>query len=493
MTSSLLDVERVGCQTPRVANYPPYSFTEGPEVIEFARLAGLVLDEWQQYVLNHALGVRANGDWTAKKAACWVPRQNGKGAIIEALELFWLFELEEELIVHSAHQHRTSQRAYRRLEKIIKRVPELHRRVVQYRHTNGEQGVVLHDGRELQYTTRSRTAIRGFSAGKIVLDEAQELDQDQMSAILPAVSAMPNWQVWFFGTPPDNPAAWCYGLKEDGEAGIARLAHFDWGSELNPDDPDYQQRCAERERWYRHNPALGIRIDEETVEDEYKPSGLGVKFGQERLGAWKPRARRGAGVIATELWRDLVVAAERPASVAMAIVVNHKRTHTAIASVGPRVDGRLQVSIVDHRPGTHWVVARAMQIHERWKPVGWAVQDKGPSGTLIAPLEAAGLVQPEDRDEPRRGQLAVPWSNDVAVAYGMTIDAVTERRLVHLDEGPLNLAVAGAETRPLGGGTTWDYKVDGAEVIQAATLAHWLYVTWAPLITRPYDPLANIW
>jgi len=139
------------------------------------------------------------------------------------------------------------------------------------------------------------------------------------------------------------------------------------------------------------------------------------------------------------------------------------------------------------------VVDRAKDLDERWKPVGWAVQDKGPSGTLIDPLETLGFTQPEDREEPTRGDLAVPYSNDVAVAYGMTIDALIERRLVHLDEAPLNVAVATATTRPLGGGTTWDYKVAGAELLQAVSLAHWLWVTWAPLVTVEYDPVANVW
>src|SRR5690606_27814309 len=122
-----------------------------------------------------------------------------------------------------------SQRAYVRLERIIRNTPALHRRVRQYRQANGEQQIELVDGRMLQYTTRSRSAVRGFSAPKVILDEAQELNAEQIAAIIPTLSAMPGWQAWFFGTPPDNPAAWCYGLKADGEAGTPRLAHFDWG------------------------------------------------------------------------------------------------------------------------------------------------------------------------------------------------------------------------------------------------------------------------
>lgn len=493
MTSSLLDV-RLGSQTPRVANYPPYPLSAAPEVIDFADHCGLHLDPWQKFVLTHGLGMRADESWTAPKVSCWVPRQNGKGAIIEALELAWLFLFDVELIVHSAHQHRTAQKAYGRLEKLIRRTPDIHRQVRQYRMTNGEQGIELRDGRELDYTTRSRTAVRGFSAPRVVLDEAQELTADQMAAIGPTVSAMDNWQMWFFGTPPDDATAWCYGLKEDGEAGAPRLAHFDWGAQLDPEDPEGVARSHDPKTWYETNPALGIRIKHETVLDEDTPSGLGGKFPQERLGSWKPRAKAGAGVIPEALWRDLVLSpAQRPADVALGLQVNYRRSHTAIMAVGRLPDGRLIQSVADYRPGTHWAVARMAELKAKWNPVAIAIQDKGPSGSLLDDMVKAGMKQPVDKDKPLRGELAIPWSDDIADAYGLYVDAVTERRLWHLDEAPLNSAVSVADTRPLSGGSAWDYRgaVDSS-TLNASTIALWALLTREDKIqTGPIEP--GVW
>lgn len=492
--TNLLPAERVGSQKPRISSYPPYPLTAAPEVIELAESAGLYLDEWQKYVLTHGLGHQVNEQWTARKVSVWVPRQNGKGAIIEALELAWLFLFDEELVVHSAHQHRTSQKAYQRLERMIRNTRDLHRRVRQYRQANGEQQIELYDGRLLQYTTRSRTAVRGFSAPKLVLDEAQELTGEHMSAMLPTVSAMPNWQVWFFGTPPDDPAAWVYGLKADGEAAAPRVAHFDWGLDLDPEDPDDAARIHDMESAYAANPALGIRIERETVEDERSPSGLGDGYPKERLGVWKPRAG-GSGVISEQLWRDQVDAEPtRPADIALAVVVAHRRTHTAIMAVGPRPTGGMLTSVVDYRPGTHWVVERLAQLKQRWNPVAIAVQDKGPTGSLSEDMNQAGLLPPEDRDRPRRGDLAIPWSDDVADAYGMWVDAVTERRLWHLDEAPLNAAVAATGTRALGGGTAWDYKGDtDASPVLGSTLAHWAYITRSQVAEEEYDVLESVY
>jgi len=449
--------------------------------VDVAGAANLVLDPWQQHVLRHSLGERPDGKWAASEVACFVPRQNGKGSIIEARVMAGLFAFGEKLIVWTAHEYKTAQEGFLRIRELIRSAPELDRMVKRYWEGSGEQGIELKTGQRLRFLARSKGSGRGFSGDTVILDEAQALSLEEMKALLPTLSAKPNPQVWYLGTPPIDPAAWIYGVREDGERGKPRLAYFDWGLDLDLSDPDLLTRMADRDLWYAANPALGMprpsALDEDFCEDEL--SRLREGFAPERLGVWLPKATGGSGVISDELWRDLIVTAERPADVAMAVVVNHRRTHTAIASVGPRADGRLQVSIVDYRPGTHWVLDRLVELRERWRPVGIACQDKGPSGTLIDPLEAAGITRPADLDAPKRGDLAVPWSNDVAVAYGMAIDALHERRLVHVDDAPLNVAVAGAQIRPLGGGTTWDYKTAGAELLQAVTLAHWLYVSWA--------------
>jgi hypothetical protein len=76
----------------------------GQEAVELAASAGLLLDDWQADVLHVGLGEQADGRWAARECGLIVPRQNGKGSILEALELFWLFLSDESLILHSAHE-----------------------------------------------------------------------------------------------------------------------------------------------------------------------------------------------------------------------------------------------------------------------------------------------------------------------------------------------------------------------------------------------------
>lgn len=471
---------RLGSQTPRVSNYPPYDLSAAPEIIDLAATAGLHLDEWQRYVLTHGLGMHADGEWTAKRVSCWVPRQNGKGGIIEALELAWLFLLDEELVIHSAHQHRTSQRAYVRLEKLIRRTPSMFKRVRSFRQANGEQQIELHDGRMLQYVTRSRTAVRGFSSAKLVLDEAQELTSEQMAAIGPTVSAMPNWQIWFFGTPPDDPAAWVYGLKEDGEARRPRLAHFDWGTELVAEAPGTYERAADIELAWAANPAMGVRIELETVEDEYRPSGLGVKYPQERLGAWKPRALEGGGVIDPRVWSQLADAeSKRAGDVALAVDVTPLRDHASISMYGLRADGVGHVQVVTYGEGVDWVLPKLLELRSVLDPIAIGLDPKGGASSLLGELEALGIKAPEDAEFPARGDLALPLVHEVAQATGQFIDAVRELKLRHLGQAELTSAVANAKTRPLADAVAWGRKQSDVDIspLVSATLARWAYVT----------------
>src|ERR1700760_5150982 len=75
---------------PRVCMAPDsFASTSGQERIDLAHAAGLVLDPWQQLCLILGLGQTGLGRWAAFTVALIVARQNGKGSILEALELYW--------------------------------------------------------------------------------------------------------------------------------------------------------------------------------------------------------------------------------------------------------------------------------------------------------------------------------------------------------------------------------------------------------------------
>jgi phage terminase large subunit-like protein len=491
---------RIGAQKPRVDQYPPYVSSAGQEAIDLAAVAGLYLDPWQQHVLTHSLGERGDGKWSAPKVSMWVPRQNGKGGVLEARELWGLFLGRERLILHSAHEYKTAQEAFLRIRGLIEGSAYLSKRVMRVWQANGEQGIELTraaGGGRLRFVARSKNSGRGFSGDCVVLDEGQALTAEIMAAMLPTLSARPNHQMWICGTPPDDPAAWCYGVREDGEAGAPRLAHFDWGQDVNLADPAaVRAAVADRKRWYAANPSLGIRIAEETVEDELKPSGLGptVVFAMERLGAWLPRAGDGPKVLDIKAWERLMDAESAlvlSTGLALSVDITPSRDSSCIGLYGLREDGRGHAEIIDQRPGTSWLVERLEELRDRWNPVAIALDAAGPAVTLIEPLGklAEPITVPDDPEKPEYGDLYIPTARDVAAACGQLADAVRDAELAHIGQQILSDAIRGAATRPLGDAWAWARRISSVDIspLVNITLARRAYLARAHLVEQDYD------
>ena len=69
------------------ARVEPDADSPGALAAELAATAGLLLDPWQQLVLLDALALRPDGRWAAREVGLICPRQQGKGSVLEALEL----------------------------------------------------------------------------------------------------------------------------------------------------------------------------------------------------------------------------------------------------------------------------------------------------------------------------------------------------------------------------------------------------------------------
>lgn len=203
---STLSAPRVvqGSQAPRILSYPPYVSSSGPEVVKLAAMGGLFLDEWEQLVLQHGMGERADGKWAAFEVAVEAPRQNGKGAILEARELGGLFLLEEKLIVHSAHEFPTAEAALERMAIIMESCPDFERRIRTIKRSHGQEGIYLKSGQALRYRTRTKGGGRGLTADCVVLDEAMRIPEAMLNALFPTLSAIENPQLWYAGSAVDR-------------------------------------------------------------------------------------------------------------------------------------------------------------------------------------------------------------------------------------------------------------------------------------------------
>jgi phage terminase large subunit-like protein len=419
--------------------------SSGDEAVELAASAGLILDPWQAYVLKHALAERADGKWAAFETAIVVGRQNGKGSVLEARELAGLFLLGERLILHSAHEFKTAQEAFRRVLFLVEGSDHLRKRVKRVRTSHGEEGIELSTGQRLRFVARSTGSGRGFSGDCVILDEAYNLGGEAMAALLPTLSARPNPQIWYASSAGMETSEQLLRVHDRALAGDSpRLAYFEWSADpaLGLDNPD---------AWAQANPALGIRIDEEFIRSE-REALPDYEFGRERLGYW-PSADIGK-VIPTELWSQLADPTSQVNDpLVFAATATPERSHGSIAVAGRRADGLLHVEVVDNRPGINWMIQRLIQLDEANRPRSIIIDPSSAAGSLLPGLQEAG-IEPE-----------LITGRERAAACGAFYDEVMEtRRVRHLNQHVLNAALAIAKRKDMSDAWVFDRKIPNTDV-----------------------------
>lgn len=472
MTSSpsLNAPELFGLQEPRLRAHLPIDapgvYTDRAEAtIELASAYGLDLDPWQSSFVLHTLAERTNGKWLHPTAAHSVPRQNGKNGELEAIELGGLLLFGERLIIHSAHEVKTALEAFRRIRDYFTNYDDLRKLVRAIRTTNGDEGIELLSGQRLRFMARSKSSGRGFSADRLILDEAQELAHATYAAILPAMSARPNPQVILTGTPPGPTHNGEVFLQTRttalaGEPGAALYFEHSADPDLDHDDPVAAQQA---------NPALGRRIEYETVLRE-RAAMSEEDFGRERLGKWDNAG--GNAVIPHELWEPL--ASDEPTDdrdiIALAIDVAPDRSTTSIGLAGYVDDfdelgaplRRPQLELIARRSGTGWIVSFVAGIVNRRNVRAVVIDAAGPGASLIEPLREAGVI------------VTTTSAQNMAAACGLFYDDVMSAHLRHLGDPQLATSLAAARKRSLGDAWAWHRK-DATDItpLVAVTLARW--------------------
>lgn len=458
----------------------PRTHSVGREAVELAASAGLYLDPWQEMVLDYALSVRPDGKWCHTDVGVMVSRQNGKGSILEALELWALF-INEETIMHTAHNHKTSLEHFRRMETLIRTAPELACEVLRFSHNNNDQVIELRSGARLLFGTRTKGAARGLTLDRVVCDEAMYLTEEHITALGPTIMAVPNPQMWYTGSA---------GTKESTEFGRMRaraidgthpsLFYAEWSIDAHDsfctfdcqdhDDP-YRQ-----ESWAKANPTLGDRIAIDFVESRSRVMSVEA-FQQEHLGVgdW-PVDGDEWRVIGEEAWKAREdSSSELKNPVVLAVATSQDRKYSCIVAAGANQDDQIQVEITsdedeyDYRPGVQWVVDAILEMQKTVKPAA-VVIDKGQAGSFVDELVKAGVKI--------IGYNATEYAQACGEFYSAVLPRKGERPdLVHLGQPPLNLAVAGADKKDAEDNWRWSKATSTVDItpLVAATLAAWGY------------------
>lgn len=461
--------------SPRFRNAPSGVADDAQRCIDLAALAGLNLYEWQQDVLRAALTLDPSGRWAARNAVLVCPRQNGKGGVLEALELYWLFATDDKLIIHTAHRFDTAQDHFLRVRSLVECSPELMKRVKSIRVANGSEGIVLKDGSRLLFKARSKGGVRGLSPDKIVLDEAFYLWDEALSAILPALAARPNPQVWYTSSSPINgpESDVLRRLCKRGREGDPSTAYIEYSS-------PYGANLDDEGEWHKANPSLSGGLSIDTLRSN-RAAMTDEAFAAEHMGVWTEDDGRGGAIDATTWARLKIDAAPDDwltGSPSFGVEGNAGGDWVTVVSAGHTNAGKVGIGVLQHQLGTDWLLPWAIQVNEAAKPKAWVFDPKSSTADLfLAKFRDAGLPVIEcgfpDRALPR--------------ATAGIYDDIANGRLQVVENPLLDAAVAGAEKRFIGESWLWDRK--GGTVLSplvAATLARWGLLVEEPAAPVPF-------
>lgn len=480
----------LGRQTPRIQLAPPCAHGgSGDDAVEFARRIGVPLDPWQQLALRNGLGRDADGSWSAFEVCVICQRQNGKGSITDILELYALFVLSLPVVIHSAHRLETSRKAFRVIKAIIERNPDLARRCKPI--NPSDEHIETIGGCRLEFRTRTKSGGRGLTADLLVLDEALELTDEQIAAIVPTLAARPGAQLWYTSTVPQFADQHLCKVRASALAQEPRLAYVEWGVDRGANAAETRRILGDPMAQAEANPAYGTRLTGERLADLRRILG-DEKFATECMGIW-PEMAAGA-VLDPARWRDMAdTGSRRSGPVALMLDVTPMRDHGTIGLAGERADGLEHLQLLDYRPGTAWMVARTVE----WKQalgddlVAVVVDDKNGAKALLDDLAEQGIMVPDDPERPERGDVLVLDAAGMASAVGQFIDGYRKDPTVfrHLDQGPLNTAVENVKTRPIGDGgqIAWGRKASEVDIgpIVTVTGARYGRRLWLNLPGKP--------
>jgi len=366
-------------------------------------------------------------------------------------------------ILHTAHEVKTARKAFLRLIGFFedRKHPELMAMVSEIRRTNGQEAIFLTNGGSCEFIARSKGSGRGFTVDDLVMDEAQELDEFAYAALLPTVSASPsgNPQQIICGTPPgsrDSGEVFTK-LREDALGGRSvRTCWLEWSFDADADLDD-------RAQWAQANPALGIRLDVQVVEDE-RAAMSDEMFARERGGVWSSVVSR--QVVPDGVWAGLCDPGSVPVgSLAMGVDMAPEGVLTSICVAGVRGDGRWHVELIEQREGSMWVAARAGEVAKRHGFGAVVVDGASPAAALIEPLREEGLV------------VTVTGAREMGQACGSVLRLAFEDGLRHLGQPQLASSLGVARKRRIGSEGLWGWgrAASGSDIsaVVAVTLALW--------------------
>ena len=453
--------KRMGCQTPSRSFVLPYELTDGERAVEIYNSTGFKAQEWQELLLYDILAYNDEGLWVHTSFGFSLPRRNGKNEVVTMREMYGLMELGEQ-IMHTAHRTSTTHTAW---ERLLNRLKKAGAEIVSSYRASGKEHIELENGGKIEFRTRTSKGGLGEGYDLLVIDEAQEYQDDQETALKYVISDSANPQTLFLGTPPTSVSSGTVFLNFRNSVLQGKgfnSAWEEWGVSKKVDLWD-------KAAWYFANPSLGAHLKERAIIDEIGKCTNPAKEMDEliqRFGLWFQYNL--ASAISEEEWKSYQCEElpEPMGKLSVGVKYSHDGESVSVAVAVRTTDGRIFVEAIgreEKRKGNDWIVSMLRQM-DLQKVV---IDGKNGQDILAADMKDAGI----------RKRPILPKVDDIVVANAAFEQARFNGEICHMGQRSLMQSASNCEKRAIGNRGGFGYRSikEGVDVsiLESVVLAYW--------------------
>lgn len=417
---------------------------------------------WQRLVADIAYEIdEETGRLAYREVRLTVPRQSGKTTLMLAAMTHRCIAMgDRQRIFYTAQTGKDA-----RLKWEDEHVPVLERSalapLIQVRRTNGSEAIRWNNGSIWSLLATTESAGHGAQADLGVLDEAFSYVDDRLEqAMKPAMVTRPQPQLWIVSTAGTEDSLYLNEKIDDGRMRAAAgatssVAFFEWSA---PEEAD----IASPDTWRACMPALGLTVPVEAIRSDFE-SMREPEFRRAYLNQRQDRAASAPWQIISEA--DWSACADKNSAIAdtptIALDVTPSRSMASLCAAGVRDDGVAHIEVIGNRPGTSWVLDWFAAEDRVRKYRSIVIDPVSGANSLVSDLRNLGL------------QIVEVGTRQMVAGCGKFYDLATQGNLRHIDQVPLNAAVAGSKKRNLGDAWAWHRRDNSVDVspLVAATLA----------------------
>ena len=446
---------RIGNQNPTQSVILPYKKSLYQDAIDTYEKSERTAQEWQILLTKNIYAVNEAGLWIHTKFGFSLPRRNGKNEVVVIREMEGLQRGEQ--ILHTAHRTTTSHTAWERLCRLLTKAK------IEYtslKATGRERIELTETGGRVEFRTRTTLGGLGEGFDLLVIDEAQEYEQDQESALKYVVTDSKNPQTIFCGTPPtplSSGTVFVDFRKTALSGGLENSGWAEWGIE------DEVKDIRDKELWYKCNPSLGTIFTERSIQDEIGEDE--TDFMIQRLGLWIKYNQKSA--IGENEWKELKVNAipTFKGPLYVGIKYGNDGTNVSMGVAVKTLSGKIFVEAIDCRSirnGNSWII----DFLKRAEVANVTIDGAGGQSLLAKEMKEFGLKEP-----------TLPTVKEIITANSLWEQGIYQQTICHNNQPSLTQTVINCDKRNIGSNGGFGYKSQFEDMdiglMDSTMLAHW--------------------